>query len=94
MITLIEEHLQQMSDTEIQSMLRAEYLRKLTRYKKVDEKYRKKYGMTFEQFDSRNIVADRDYSWEVESDSQQWEAAIDGIETMLSKLKEIGIEAF
>lgn len=50
--------------------------------------------MTCEQFDSRNIVADRDYSWEVESNSQEWEAAVDGIETMLSKLKEIGIEAF
>ena len=94
MSTVIEKHLQKMDDKELAAMLRSEYLRKLTRYKKVDEKYRKKYGMTFEQFDSRNIVADRDYSWEVESDSQEWETAIDGIETMLLKLKEIGIEAF
>lgn len=94
MSTIIDKHLQKMDDNELAAMLRAEYLRKLTRYKKVDETYRKKYGMTFEQFESRNIVADRDYSWEVESDSQEWEAAIDGIETMLLKLKEIGIEAF
>jgi len=94
MSTVIEKHLQGMDDTELAAMLRAEYLRKLTRYKKVDETYRKKYGMKFEQFESRNIVADRDYSWEVESDSQQWETVVDGIETMLSKLKEIGIEAF
>lgn len=94
MSTVIEKHLQKMDENELAAMLRSEYLRKLTRYKKVDETYRKKYGMTFKQFDSRNIVADRDYSWEVESDSQEWEAAIDGIETMLSKLKEIGIEAF
>jgi len=94
MTTVIEKHLQAMDDTELAAMLRAEYLRKLVRYKKIDEAFQKKYGMTFEEFESRNIVADRDYSWEVESDSQQWEAAIDGIETMLSKLKEIGIEAF
>ncbi len=94
MSTVIEKHLQKMDNNELAAMLRSEYLRKLTRYKKVDETYRKKYGMTFEQFDSRNVVADRDYSWEVESDSQEWEAAIDGIETMLSKLKEFGIEAF
>ena len=94
MSSVIEKYLRGMDDTELAAMLRSEYLRKLTRYKKVDEKYQKKYGMTFEQFDSRNIVADRNYSWEVESDSQGWEAAIDGIETMLSKLKEIDIEAF
>jgi hypothetical protein len=94
MSTVIEKHLQKMDNNELATMLKSKYLRKLTRYKKADEKYRKKYGMTFEQFDSRNIVADRDYSWEVESDSQEWEAAIDGIETMLSKLKEFGIEAF
>jgi len=93
MSTVLKKHLQQMSDEEIESMVRGEYLRKLTRYKKIDENYKKKYGMAYEEFESQNMVAKKNYSWEVESDAQTWEAAIDGIETMLSKMREIGLEA-
>ena len=38
--------------------------------------------MTHKEFEDQNIVAERGYSWEVEADSQQWEAALDGIESV------------
>ena len=82
-----------MSASEKEEMIRAEYLRRLIRYKTINESFKKKYKMTNEEFDSKNIVRNRGYSWEVESDSQDWEAALDGIETMLAKLKEIGVES-
>jgi len=59
------------------------------RYRKTGELMRPKYGMTYEEFVSRNVVAGQNFSWEVESDSQDWEMAIDGIRAMRQKLSEI-----
>ncbi len=87
----IDNYLKNMSDQEKREMLEGEYLRRLTRYKKIDEAYRQKYKMTFEEFESKNIVAKKNFSWDVESDAQEWETVIDGIETMLTKLKELQI---
>jgi len=89
MSVAIREHVNSLSDDELHEMLRRDYLRRLIRYKTTDELMRKKYGMTYEEFNSRKVVAERNYSWEVESDSQDWEMAIDGIRTMERKLKEI-----
>jgi len=88
----INKYLKNLSDLEKREMVEGEYLRRLTRYKKIDETYRQKYKMTFNEFESRNIVAEQSFSWDVESDAQEWEAANDGIETMLGKLKELQIE--
>ena len=81
-----------MSDEELVGMLRREYLRKLTRYRLTDEFFRKKYGMTYEEFEKENVVARRNYSWEVESDAQEWEMSLDGIKTCLRRLGEVEIE--
>jgi len=70
-----------MSDEELVGMLRRDYLRKLTRYRLTDEFFRKKYGMTYEEFEKENVVARKNYSWEVESDAQEWEMSLDGIKT-------------
>jgi Mn-dependent DtxR family transcriptional regulator len=58
---------ERMSDDELVEMLRREYLRKLTRYRLTDEFLRKKYGMTYEEFEKENVVTKRIFSWEVES---------------------------
>jgi len=88
----IKQMMEKMSNDELVEMLRREYLRKLTRYRLTDEVFRKKYGMTYEEFEKENVVAKRDFSWEVESDAQEWEMAIDGISTCLRKLGEVKIE--
>lgn len=82
-----------MSDEELKEILRKEYLRKLTRYKLIDELFRKKYGLTFEEFEKNDTVAKENYSWEVESNAQEWEAAVDGINTALEKLRELSSES-
>ena len=89
----IKKYLESISDEELKEILRKEYLRRLTRYKLIDELFRKKYGLTFEEFEKNDTVAKENYSWEVESDAQEWEAAVDGINTVLEKLRELSSES-
>jgi hypothetical protein len=89
MAVAVRKHIEALSDDELQEMLRRDYLRRLIRYKKTDELMRQKYGMTYEEFVNRNVVAEQNFSWEVESDSQDWEMSLDGIRTMQRKLSEI-----
>lgn len=77
------------TEEKIRSVLEAEYRRRLTRYEHVDRLFRKKYGMSFEEFERHEIVRQRDFSWEVESDSDEWEMAVDGIESMKRGLQEL-----
>ncbi|MDI6811021.1 MAG: hypothetical protein QMD80_05015 [archaeon] len=88
----VKQMIERMSNDELIEMLRREYLRKLTRYRLTDGFFRKKYGMTYGEFEKENVVAKRNFSWEVESDAQEWEMAIDGISTCLRKLGEVKVE--
>jgi hypothetical protein len=92
MKTALKKQLDSMTDDEIKSVLRRDYLRRLTRYRMSDNFYRKKYNMDFDCFEKANIVKKENYSFEVESDAQEWEMAVDGIKTMEKKLKEISGE--
>lgn len=91
MSVAVRKHIETLSDDELQEMLRRDYLRRLIRYKKTDELMRQKYGMTYEKFVNRNVVVEQNFSWEVESDSQDWEMSLDVIRTMERKLNEINI---
>ncbi|MGA7877903.1 MAG: hypothetical protein WCA08_19760 [Desulfoferrobacter sp.] len=72
---------------ELKEALINEYRRRIIRYKLLDESMKKKYGMTFEDFESRNIVKERGFSWQVESDSMEWEHAVEGMRYAEEKLK-------
>jgi hypothetical protein len=85
----VKRMVEEMHVEELEEILERDYLRKLSRYKLTDESFRKKYGMTYEEFERENIVAEQKYSWDVESDAQDWEMAIDGINTCLRKLGEL-----
>lgn len=87
----VRKEIEKLTEDELLEMLRNEFLRKLARYKFIDESFRKKYGISFEEFEKKNIVAGRNYSWEVESDAQEWESAIDGIATFCRRLKELEV---
>ena len=85
-VEAVKRMVEEMHVEELEEMLERDYLRKLTRYKLTDEALRKKYGMTYDEFERKNIVAEKSYSWDVESDAHEWEMAIDGINTCLRKL--------
>jgi hypothetical protein len=75
---------------EIKEALLNEFKRRLIRYKMVNESLKKKYGMTFTDFEFLKIVEKHNFSWEVESDAMEWEHALEGIEHAIKRLKEIG----
>lgn len=92
MKAILKKQLDEMTEEEFQYLLRRDYLRRLTRYRMTDDFYKKKYNMDFESFEKTNIVQRENYSFAVESDAQEWELAIDGINTMGKKLKELSGE--
>jgi len=89
MKAVLKKQIDEMTDDELNEVLRRDYLRRLTRYRMTDDFYRKKYGMDFEKFQKVNIVEKQNYTFEVESDAQEWELATDGIKTLEKKLKEL-----
>ena len=50
--------------------------------------------MTFDEFERNEIVKQRGFTWEVESDSDEWEMALDEIQSMKRGLKELLGERF
>ena len=89
---LLEESLpgDQDLDTKILLLLRAEYMRRLRHYRRIDRTLSQKYGLSCEEFLGREVVKRQGYTWEVEHDAMEWETAVDGIETMERKLKHLG----
>jgi hypothetical protein len=88
-VETVKRMVEEMHVEELEEILERDYLRKLSRYKLTNESFRKKYGMTYEEFERGNIVAEQKYSWDVESDAQEWEMANDGINTCLRNLGEL-----
>ncbi len=88
---MLKKQINEMTEDELKEVLRRDYLRRLTRYRMTDDLYRKKYGMDFKGFQRENVVEKQNYTFEVESDAQEWELAVDGIKTVEKKLKELSI---
>jgi hypothetical protein len=82
------------AEEKVREVLESEYRRRLTRYEHTDRLFRKKYGMTFDEFERTEILKTKDYAWEVKSDSDEWEMALDGVESMQRGLKELLGERF
>jgi len=74
---------------EIKEALLSEYRRRAIRYRMLDEAMKKKYRMTFKEFESANVVKEQKFSWQVESDAMEWEHAVEGLRYVEQKLKDI-----
>lgn len=88
---LLEEPLlgEQDLDAKVRRLLEAEYLRRLSQYRRLDRNLTQKYDMTFEEFVACRMTKKRGYSWEVEKDAMDWETFVGGVQTMNRKLKEL-----
>ena len=73
-------------DGKLRMLLATEYRRRLARYSLTDRRLREKYGMSFEEFEQRNVVRERGFVWDVESDAIEWDLAVNGIKTMRRRL--------
>ncbi len=76
-------------EKEIKEAVLSEYEKRLALFKLTDEKFRKKYGMSFQEFDKKNLVAKKDFAWDIELDSMNWEHAIESIRYLEDKIKKI-----
>ena len=77
------------TDHKLRALLVAEYRRRLSRYSLTDRLLREKYGLSFEEFERQKITAQRNYSWEVESEAVEWDLAIGGLQTTQRRLTEL-----
>lgn len=76
-------------EKEIKEAVLSEYEKRLVLYKLTDGRLKKKYGMSFMEFEKRNVVAEKGLSWEVEQDAMNWEHAVEGIRDIEEKIKKI-----
>src|SRR4030067_1948862 len=76
-------------DYKVRKILREDIKRKLTEFQLIDNRFLKKYGMTLDEFEKRNIVKEKGFSFEAESDYHEWDSAMDAIETLGAKIKDI-----
>ena len=81
-------------DTKVLNLLRSEYLRQLGQYRRIDLLMQEKYGIAFDEFVSRKVVREKEYSWSAESDAMEWETAISGIKTVERKIEELKKESY
>lgn len=77
------------TEKELKEMALNEYRRKIVLYRLIDEKMKKKYGMSFEEFEKKNIVKEKGFSWDVEKDAMEWEHALESLITLTEKLRKI-----
>jgi hypothetical protein len=76
-------------DAALRRVLENEVRRRLAAYELTDRTYQRKYGLTLAEFEAANIVEQREYSYEVESDYHVWDQAVDGIETLRGALRRL-----
>ncbi len=73
-------------ETQIAHLAEGELQRRLARYQLRDRLFQEKYGMSLAVFEERAMVKQHDYSFEVESDHQDWDLALDGMRSIERQL--------
>lgn len=76
-------------EKELKEAVLSEYERRLVLYRLTDERFKKKYGMNLTEFEKKNLVKEKGFSWEVEKDAMEWEHAVEGIESLQEKINKI-----
>ena len=77
------------SEKELKEVVLSEYERRIVLYKLTDERFKKKYGMNFSEFEKKNLVKEKGFSWEVEKDAMEWEHAVEGLASLQEKINKI-----
>ena len=62
---------------------------RLARYQLTARQFRATYGTSLEEFEGAGIIAQMNYAFEVESDHQDWDLAVDGIQSTERQVAEL-----
>jgi uncharacterized protein YlxP (DUF503 family) len=76
-------------ENELKDAVLSEYEKRLVLYRLTDERLKKKYSVSFEEFEKKNVVKEKGFSWEVERDAMDWEHAVEGIRYIQEKINKI-----
>ncbi len=76
-------------DYKVRKILKEELKRKLTEFQLIDNRFLKKYGMTLDEFEEKNIIKEKGFSFEAESDYHEWDSAVDAIKTLKAKIEDL-----
>lgn len=76
-------------EKELKEVVLSEYERRLVLHKLIDERFKKKYGINYAEFERKNVVKEKGFSWEVESDAMEWEHAIESIQSLKERIHKI-----
>jgi hypothetical protein len=79
-------------DYKVRKILKEDLKRKLIEFQLIDKLFQKKYEMTLDEFEKRNIIKEKEFSFEVESDYHEWDSAVDAIKTLKAKIKDLSSE--
>ena len=74
-------------DAKLRKILENEIRRRLTEYLLIDKEFQNKYEMTLEVFEEKEMVKKKNYSFEVENDYHDWDAASDAMKTLQKDLE-------
>ena len=76
-------------DYKIRKILREDLKRKFTEFQLINNRFLKKYGMTLDEFEKKNIIKEKGFSFEVENDYHEWDSAVDAIKTLKAKIEDL-----
>jgi hypothetical protein len=76
-------------DFKIRKIIIEKLKRKLTEFQLIQHRFQKKYGMTLNEFENRNVIKDKGFSFEVENDYHDWDSAVDAVETLKAYLEDL-----
>ena len=77
------------SEKELKEVVLSEYKRRIVLYKLTDERFKKKYGMNFTEFEKKDLVKEKGFSWKVEKDAMEWEHTVEGLASLQEKINKI-----
>lgn len=76
-------------DTKVRKIIIENLRKKLAEFQLIDNRFMKKYGTTLEDFENKNIIKEKRFSYEVESDYHEWDSAVDAIKAIQFYIKDI-----
>jgi hypothetical protein len=76
-------------ETKVARLAEHELRRRLARYQLTDRLFQAKYGMSLDEFEANAMIKKLNYSFEAESDHQDWDLAVDGILSIERQLAEL-----
>ena len=76
-------------DSKVRKIIIEDLKRKLTEFQLIDHRFQKKYEMTLNEFETLNVIKEKNFSFEVESDYHEWDSAVDAIKTLKAYLEDL-----